>query len=93
MKPNWPRNVQGGPTARQKGRGLDPGLSWNSNWERRPLFRLGIFEKKPNSPRNANAAKFWFSEAQSQKGKKIRLLGPQILVLTCSTRPKLLFER
>ena len=36
--------------ARQKGRGLGPGLSRNSNWERRPLFRLGIFEKKTKFP-------------------------------------------
>ena len=79
--------------ARQKGRGLGPGLSRNSNWERRPLFRLGFFEKKPNSPRNANASKIELGEAQYQKGEKIRLLGPQRLVLACSTRPKLLFER
>ena len=36
--------------ARQKGRGLGPGLSRNSNWERRPLFRLGIFKKKTQIP-------------------------------------------
>ena len=36
--------------ARQKGRGLGPGLSRNSNWERRPLFRLGIFEKQTKFP-------------------------------------------